>query len=373
MALSIIEVTNKKQLKDFVNFPFMLYKNDDNWIPPLKSDELNAIRLDNNIFRQFCDFNCWLAISEGEVVGRIMTIINKEYNNTHNSQQGRFSRIEFINDLKVSELLINTAIKWLRSKGCNQIVGPLGFTNFDNQGLLIEGFDFLPSIASVYHKHYYQEHFEKLNFNKDKDWIEFRLTIPNPVDPKIIRVKEIICKRKELSVISFKSNKDLLKYKTKIFNILNEAFNELYSFATLSPELIDYYAEKYFGFINPEFVKVITDKNDEVLGFIIGLPSMSKAMKKANGKLFPFGFYHLTNAQKKNDTMDILLTAVRPDQQGLGLPALLIAELQQTMIDYNIFEAETTGMLEDNHQAIQHWKHYENIQHKRRRSYVKNI
>ncbi|MFV0345157.1 MAG: N-acetyltransferase [Bacteroidales bacterium] len=373
MELSIVEVTNKKQLKDFVNFQFKLYKNDENWIPPLKSDELNALKLEDNILSKFCNFICWMAISKGKVVGRIMAIINKDFNKAHNCNQGRFSRIEFIDDFKVSELLLNTAIEWLREKGCNQIVGPLGFTNFDNQGLLIEGFEHLPSIASVYHKPYYQQHFEKLNFHKDIDWIEFRLTVPNPVDPKIVRVKEVICKRKGLNVLSFRSNKELLKYKTKIFGVLNEAFNELYSFASLSPELVDYYAEKYFGFINPEFVKVITDKDDDVLGFIIGLPSMSKAMKKANGKLFPFGFYHLTNAQKKNDTMDILLTAVRPDQQGLGLPALLIAELQQTMIDYNIFEAETTGMLEDNHQAIQHWKHYENIQHKRRRAYIKNI
>ncbi|MFV0484104.1 MAG: hypothetical protein ACK5MG_08435 [Bacteroidales bacterium] len=373
MELSIVEVKNKKQLKDFVNFPFKHYKGSDNWIPPLKSDEINAIKLDDNIFSTFCDFKCWLAVYGDNVVGRIMAIINKDYNKNHNSRQGRFSRIEFIDDFAVSELLVHTAIDWLREKGCNQVVGPLGFTNFDNQGLLIEGFDYLPSIVSVYHKPYYQQHFERLNFQKDTDWIEFRLTVPNPVDPKIIRVKEVICKRKGLTVLSFKANKDLLKYKAKIFGVLNDAFSELYSFATLSPELVDYYAEKYFGFINPEFVKVITDKDDEVLGFIIGLPSMSKAMKKANGKLFPFGFYHLTNAQKRNDTMDILLTAVRPDQQGLGLPALLIAELQQTMIDYNIFEAETTGMLEDNHQAIQHWKHYENIQHKRRRAYIKNI
>ena len=369
--VSIREVVSKNDYKQFVNFQFDLYKSNKFWIPPLKKDELNQLRKETNPAYDFCEAKFWTAWKDNKCVGRIGAIINHLYNEKIGQKMGRFSRLEFIDDPEVSKVLIESAENWLKDKGVELIHGPLGFTNFDNQGLLIEGFDYMPSIASVMHFPYYQKHIEDYGFEKENDWLEFRLTIEE-VPEKASRLAEIIKKRNNLEVIHFESSKQLREYIKEVFSLLNLAFAELPYVAAFPQKVIDFYAEKYIKVLKPKYVVVIK-KDDALVGFIVGLPSLSKAMKKANGSIFPFGFYHIMKALNNPVEMDLMLTGVDPHYQKMGLPAILINELQKSMIDNGVKFVETTGMFESNLKGATHWKNYEHVQHKRRRCYVKKL
>jgi len=370
--LEIREVKSEKDIKNFVNFQFDLYKNNKYWVPPIKSDEIKALKPETNPAFEFCDAKFWTAWKDGKCVGRIGAIINYDYNKKIGKKMGRFSRFEFIDDKEVSKTLLETAESWLKEQKMEAVHGPLGFTNFDNQGLLIEGFDYLPSIASVMHFPYYQKHIEDMGYGKEIDWVEFRLKMGKEIPAKATRLANIIKERNNLEVLKFKTKEELKTVMVNVFKLLNEAFAELPYVAPFSENLINYYADKYFKVINPEYVIVIK-KEGTIVAFIVGMPSLSKAMQKAKGKLFPFGFIHILNAMKNPEEMDLLLTGVHPDYQKLGLPAILINELQSVIMKHNIKYVETTGMFETNTKGITHWKSYDHIQHKRRRCFVKEF
>ncbi len=370
--VTIKEVFSPKDIKQFVDFQFELYKGHPFWVPPIKADEKKALSPKTNPAFEFCDAKFWLAYKEGKCVGRIGAIVNHSYNKKIGKKMGRFSRMEFVDDKEVSKQLYQTAEKWLKEQGMTAIHGPLGFTNFDNQGLLIEGFDYLPSIASVMHYPYYQKHIEALGYKKEIDWVEFRLKMWDEIPEKVTRLAKIIKDRNNLEVLRFKTKSDLKGVMRDVFGLLNKAFDELPYVAPFSQKLINYYADKYFKVLNPEFV-VVLKKEGKVVAFIVGMPSLSEGMQKANGKLFPFGFVHLLKSMKHPEVMDLLLTGVDPDYQKLGLPALLINELLGVINKHNIKFVETTGMFETNKKGITHWKSYEHIQHKRRRCFVKDL
>lgn len=369
--ISIKTVEKNSDYKQFVNFPFELYKNNKFWIPPLKKEEAKHLKPETNPAFEFCDGKFWLALENGKCVGRIGAIINHSYNTKIGRTMGRISRMEFVDNKEVSSLLFKTAEEWLKSKGVEAVHGPLGFTNFDNQGLLIEGFDYLPSVASVMHWPYYKEHFEAYGFEKENDWVEFRLKIEE-VPEKASRLADIIKKRNNLEVIHLQDEKELPQYSKSVFKLMEKAFDELPYVAPFPEHVVNFYAEKYFKILKARYVVVIK-KDGELVGFIVGLPSLSKAMKKANGKLFPFGFYHILRAMNHPQDMDLLLTGVDPHFQKMGLPAILISELQKSMIDNGVEYVETTGMFESNTKGATHWKNYDHIQHKRRRCFVKEI
>ncbi len=370
--LEIREVKTKKDIKDFVNFQFDLYKNHPYWVPPIKSDEVKAIDPKANPAFDFCDAKFWTAWKDGKCVGRIGAIVNHSYNEKIGKKMGRFSRMEFVDDTEVSKKLFEVAESWLKDQGMVGVHGPLGFTNFDNQGLLIEGFEYLPSIASVMHYPYYQKHIEDLGYGKEIDWIEFRLKMGEEIPEKATRLANIIKERNNLEVLRFKTKAELKKVMVDVFSLLNDAFAELPYVAPFSDKMIRYYADKYFKVMNPEYIVVIR-KEGKVVAFIVGMPSLSEAMQKAKGKLFPFGFIHILRAMKNPEVMDLLLTGVHPDYQKLGLPAILINELQSVIMKYHIKYVETTGMFETNTKGITHWKSYDHIQHKRRRCFVKEL
>lgn len=371
MSVLIKEVKTKSDIKQFVNFQFELYKNNKFWVPPIKAAERKSLMPDNPAF-DFCDARFFLAYKNDKCVGRIGAIINKSYNEKVKQKFGRINRIEFIDDYEVSETLINTAIEWFREQKMEYVHGPLGFTNLDTQGLLIEGFDYLPSIASVYHLPYYKDHFEKFGFEKENDWVEFRLTITEEPFNKAKRGAEIVKKRFGVQVINFTSRAELKPYGTKMFEILNDAFQFLPYVSPLNDKMIKLYSNKYFSILNPRFIKIVI-KDDNPIGFFVGLPSLSKAMQKAKGSLFPFGFIHVLKALKKPETIDMLLTGVLQDFQNAGIAVILISELQNEMIKAGITTLETTGIFETNQNVITNWKNYEHIQHRRRRCYVKKI
>jgi len=261
---------------------------------------------------------------------------------------------------------------WFREKGLESLHGPLGFNNLDNQGLLIEGFDYLPSIASVYHKPYYQKHFEDLGYSKENDWVEFRLTLGEHALAKGKRGAELVKKRYGFEVVKFASTEELKPYVQPVFQILNSAFQDLPYVTSFNSRMIDVIGKKYFKILNPKFVKIIKKEN-RVIAFIIGMPSLSEAMQKNHGKLFPFGFYHLLKALRNPTVIDLLLTGVDPEFQSTGAAVILFAEIQDEMMKQGITQMETTGMFESNQTAISNWKNFDYIQHKRRRCFVKNL
>ncbi len=284
---------------------------------------------------------------------------------------GRFTRVEFIDNKEVSALLFKTAEEWLKTKKMEAVHGPLGFTNLDNQGLLIEGFDYLPSQASVMHFPYYKEHIEALGYDKEEDWLEFRLTI-DAIPEKASRLANIIIKRNNLEVIHVNDKKQLRQYAHELFKLVGKSFEELPYVSPFTDKLIDFIIKKYVDVLQPKYVVFIL-KDKIMVGFIIGLPSLSKALQKANGKLFPFGVFHLNKALKHPEEMDLLLTGVDAHYQKMGLPAILINELQKTMIENGIKIVESTGMFESNLKGATHWKNYDHVQHKRRRCFVKEL
>ncbi len=370
MAVTIRVAETRSDQKAFVQLPFDLYKNNRYWVPPFRSDELDLLRPERNPYFHTCEAQFWLARKNGKVAGRIGAIIHPEYNAKSGENLARFTRLELTDDPEVAEALLQEAENWAKEKGMQGILGPLGFSNLDMQGLLIEGFEYLPSIASVYHHPYYQGYLEKAGYHKEADWVEFRLTIGDAAVEKANRGAQLIRKRYGIQTLHFKRSGELLKYADTIFGILNDSFTELPFVAPFNPELAEFYTRKYIRLLNPGFVKIVTIQ-DEPAGFIIGLPSLSKAMQQAKGKIFPLGIFPLLKARKGGDTMDQLLTGVKKQYHSTGAGVVLMAELQQTMLQKGMKYIETTGIFENNQSAIGNWKNYEHIQHKRRRCYRK--
>jgi len=374
MTIEIREVKGKNDIKQFIDFQYDLYKNDPMWVPMIKADEIAAITPEKNPAFNSCDARFWLAYKNGKPAGRIGAIINHRYNEERNEKLGRFTRFECIDDTDVAKELLDTATGWLKKNGMTMAMGPLGFNNLDQQGMLIEGHDYLPSIASAYHKKYYKRIFEELGWEKEIDWVEFRLTLGEKAQNKAMRGAELIKKRYGISVKHFNTTEELKPYSKTIFEIINESFDVLPFVSSFDAELIDFYAHKYLNFLNPKFVKM-TILDDKPIGFIIGMPSLSEAMQKARGKLFPFGFMHILKARKGKgvDTIDQLLTGVIKEYHSTGAAVVLQAELQNEMVNHGIKYIETTGIFETNDRAIKNWKNYEHIQHKRRRCYRKEL
>lgn len=371
MSILIREVLTTRDLKTFVKLPFKIYNGNKYWVPPVINDEVNALIKDKNPCFNINKGKFWLAYKGHECVGRIGGLINEKYNEKTGEKLGRFTRFECIDDPGVAKALFQTVENWAREQGMEGMHGPLGFTNLDLQGLLIEGFDHLPSVASVYHLPYYKSLVEAQGYQKEIDWVEFRITIKE-VPEKVARLNDVIKKRYGLEVVHFTSKKQLAPYGEKIFSLLNAAFSELPYVTEFDKELRQYYAKKYLAFLNPKYVKVIKSvKGQQMVAFIIGLPSLSEAMQKTKGRLFPFGFRQLLKAMKNPGVIDLLLTGIDPSMQGQGVPALLINELQQICNQEGIKYSETTGIFETNQKAIHHWKSYEHIQHKRRRCFRK--
>lgn len=372
MSIDIQEVITKEDRKAFVEFQFQLYESNGYWVPPIKNDEIQAINPQKNPAFQFCDAQFWVAKVEGQIVGRIGAIINHLYNDKVGASLGRINRIEFIDNKKIVDALFKTAIDWFKTKNIKKVHGPLGFTNLDTQGLLIEGFDYLPSIASVYHFSYYQEHFERLGFTKENDWVEFRLSLTEFPVNKAIRGANLVKNRFGFDVIKFKNKAEMQAYAKPIFEVLNNAFQDLPYVNHFNEDMIALYSKKYFKVLDPRFVRVVK-KEKEIVGFIVGIPSLSKAMQKTKGKLFPLGFLHLIKAMKNPREIDLLLTGVLQEHQNSGVAVILFAEIQQEMLQAGIKIMETTGIFETNINVIANWKNYEHVQHKRRRCFVKNI
>ncbi|MCK4448022.1 MAG: GNAT family N-acetyltransferase, partial [Candidatus Marinimicrobia bacterium] len=276
-------------------------------------------------------------------------------------------------DESVSKLLLDKVENWARENGMEAIQGPLGFTDLDYEGMLIEGFEELGTLATIYNYSYYPKHLEKYGYTKDIDWVEFEIKAPKEVPEKINRIANIALERSNLRVLKVKKSKDLLPYAKDMFNVLNVAYRDIFGFVPLTDKQVDLYVKQYFGFIRPEYISIVLDKNDRVAAFAITMPSLSKALQKSNGRLFPFGFIYILKAMKKNNLIDLYLIGVLPEYQGKGVNSILIKELAKIFISKKIAKTETNVELENNYKVQAQWKLFEKRQHKRRRCYIKYL
>ncbi|HEY4755893.1 MAG TPA: hypothetical protein VIH28_07570 [Ignavibacteriaceae bacterium] len=373
MQIELKEVVTKRDLKSFIKLPFHLYSNNKFWVPPLIQEEMKNFSKDKNPAFEFCESCYWIAYKENKMVGRIAGIINKRYNDKVGKNVARFGYVDFVDDEEVSFKLFQTVENWAISNGCISIHGPLGFTDMDPEGMLIEGFEELGTIATIYNFPYYPRHIEKYGFKKDIDWVEYELYPPKEIPAKVERIANAVRERYHLKKLDIKKSKQLLPYAHEIFRVLNSAYANIYGFVQLTDKQIDLYVKQYFGFIKPDYVPVIVNEKNEVVAFGITMPSLSKAFQKSKGKLLPFGFIHILRAMKKNERADLYLTGVRPDYQDKGVNAMLMYETNKVFKKHNILRVESNPEMETNAKVRAQWRFYEERQHKRRRCYIKEL
>ncbi|MCL1933584.1 MAG: hypothetical protein FWF53_07230 [Candidatus Azobacteroides sp.] len=375
MAIKIAEVTDKSSLKKFVAFNIQLYAGNPYHVPGLIEDELMTLRKDKNPAFDFCESVYFLAYKEDKIVGRIAGIINRKANERWNQQYARFGFVDFIDDEEVSAALFEAVEQWARGKGMNGIQGPLGFTDLDHEGLLIWGFDQLGTMATSYSFPYYKEHLEKLGYVKDQDWNEFQIQVPKETPEKYKRISEIVMKKYGLAIKKFKGTKDVWPYAHKIFELWNEAYRPLYGYSELSEKQINYYVKMYIPMLRLDLITLIVrESDDQVVGIGITLPSLSKALQKAKGHLFPFGWIHLLKAlYGKGKIVDLYIIGVSPEYQNKGVNALMFYDLVPIFNRYGFIYAESNPELELNQKVQSQWEYFDMKRHKIRRAYIKHL
>jgi len=374
MAVQIHEVKTKKELKQFIWFGINLYKDCKFAAPPLMMDDLLNLTKGSNPALDFCETAYYIAKKNGKIVGRIAAIINPVANETWKQKNARFGWVDFIDDEEVSKALFDAAIGWAKAKGMTSIHGPLGFTDFDHEGLLIEGFDRNGTLATIYNYPYYPVHIEKYGFVKDIDWNEYLITIPEVYPDKYYRVAKIVQEKYKLKAKKFKSRKEVVdNYALKIFDLLNTCYSHLYGFTKLNEKQIAFYIKLYFSFFRLDTISIVVDEKDEVVALGIAMPSFTKALQKAKGKLLPLGWFYMLRALQKNDLLDLYLMAVHPDYQNKGINSIVFADIMPNAAKNGYKFAESNPELETNSRMSSQWGSWQTENHKRRRVYIKKI
>lgn len=357
----------------FTEFPNKMYKKNLFYVPALSMDERNVFNEKTNPVFEYCEAKRWLAYHNGKIVGRIAGIINHKLNDAYKLKTARFTRLDMIDDLEVTKALIDVVTKWALDKGMNRLIGPIGFTDLDRQGLLVDGFDQLNMFITIYNHPYYMEHLEKLGFVKDVDWTEKQIMWPVEIPEKVKRGAEIARKRYGYELIKCKTKKDVFKYIYEAFDMYNVAFNELYGFFPITQKVMDYYIKQMIQLVQLNYLWFVLDKEQKVVGFTVIMPSLAEANKKNNGHLFPFGWIRILKALKKYDVIDLYFIAIDPKHQGHGIIAMIWEDGILEGIKHQVRYAETGPELELNDAIQNQWKNFEFIEHKRRRCYQKDI
>ena len=376
MAIIIKKVSSKKELKTFIRFNYELYRGNPYSVPDLYDDMLGTFSPKRNAAFEFCEADYFLAYRNGHVVGRVAAIINRRANETWNKKEVRFGWIDFIDDFEVSEALLDTVAQWGKERGMEAMVGPLGFTDMDAEGMLIEGFDQLSTMSTIYNFPYYPQHMEKLGFEKETDWVEFKLTVPDKLPEKFVRISEIILQKYKLKIKKLKRREIKEKnYGQKIFDLINEAYAPLYGYSKMTQGQINQYIKMYLPLIDMRMVSLVEDENGELVAVGISMPSLSEALQKAKGKMLPFGWYHLMKALffKKPQVLDLLLVGVKPEYQSKGVNALLFYDLVPVYQQMGFKYGESNPELEVNKKVQSQWNAFESVLHKRRRAYKKML
>ncbi len=376
VEIKLIEPTKSSLLK-FVKYPIdILYKNHSCYVPALVTDEVNTLLPSKNPAFEFCESIYYMAYRNDKPVGRIAGIINKVVNKRVNKQEARFGFIDFIDDAEVVDALMGAVTKWAKEKGMTHLTGPLSFTDMDQEGCLIEGFDELSTQATIYNYPYYGKHFERLGFVKDTDWVEFKVFVPDGIPEKMTRIAEIVRNRCKVHTLRVTNRKTLVaQYGDAIFKLINEAYDSLFGYSPLTKAQIQHYIKIYLPFLPLDHISLIVkDEDESLVGVGISIPSLSHALIKSRGRYMPFGWYHLLRAIKGNtNIVDLMLVAVKPEMQKMGVNSLLFNDLIPVFIKHGYEYAETNVELEDNKNVQQQWAYFNYVQHKRRRAFTKKI
>jgi len=374
MKITVKEILTRTELSKWVEFPNTLYKDNEFYVPFLKSDEMATFTKEKNPAYEFCETKLFAAYRDGRMIGRIAGLINHAYNKKWGKNAIRFTRFDFIDDYEVSQALFDKVIDWGKENGFTEIMGPIGFTDMDHEGMLIEGFEEFNLSITFYNHPYYIDHMERLGLKKDIDWFEYRINVPESLDPRFAKISNRICEKNNYSVVTYNNRKVLYNDASEAFKIIDVAFSKLYGTVPLTPEVIKHAIDGYVPVVNLDYVCSIKDKDGNIIGFGVLVPSIAKALKKSDGKMLPFGVFRLLRALNgKNDTLEMFFVAVKPEYQSLGLPAILINTLAPKIIENGVKYCETGPMLETNTAIHSMWRHFEKRQHRRRRCYIKDI
>ena len=371
--IKIKQVLNSSDLELFIKFPMELYKGNPYYVPPLINEEKSIWVKEENPALQYSEAAQFLAYKGENIVGRIAVMINHKEEKELGIRKVRFGWLDFINDIEVSKSLINTAIEYAKSKGISKIEGPMGFTNLDKAGMLTKGFDKLATMIGIYNFDYYPKHMEQLGLVKEKEWVEFEINFPDTLPDKVEKFSRLIAEKYELELVKFKAKKDILPLVDSMFKLLDDTYKNLSTYTPITEEQIKHYKEKYFKFIDKDYIVCIKDKSGSLISFAITMPSYSKALQKAKGKLFPFGWWHLLNAGKKNDRANFYLIGIHPQYQKRGVTAIIFKEIYETFKKKGVKFLETNPELEENASIQALWQDYNPINHKRRRTYSLEI
>ncbi len=375
MTINIKKVKNKKDLKAFIMTPFKIYKKDKKWIPPLLMDEYEVFNPDKNPAFENAKSILFIAYKDNKITGRIAGIISMIANEKYKTKNLRFGWFDTIYDPEVSKALFDAVENWGREEGMKTLSGPLGFTDLDPEGLMVEGFEEMPTVASNYNKKYYQDLIEKYGFKKEVDYIEFFAKIPemNEIPEKLLKISDRIKERSNLKIKVFKTKKELVKRGKELFTLLDEAFDEIYGSTPLTDKQITYYTNKYLPFVHKDLIKIIDNENDEMVGFMISMPSLTKGHKDANGRILPFGWFHLLKSLKTYNHLDFYLAGVKKKYRGIGVDLLMVIEIIKSAKKLGFKYCESNMELETNSKIHGLWKYFNPRQHKRRRIFKKAI
>ena len=367
--IKVKQVLNSSDLELFIKFPMELYKGNPYYVPPLINEEKSIWVKEENPALQYSEAAQFLAYKGENIVGRIAVMINHKEEKELGIRKVRFGWLDFIDDIEVSKSLINTAIEYAKSKGISKIEGPMGFTNLDKAGMLTKGFDKLATMIGIYNYDYYPKHMEQLGLVKEKEWVEFEINFPDTLPDKVEKFSNLIAEKYELELVKFKSKKDILPLVEPMFKLLDDTYKHLSTYTPITQEQIKHYKEKYFKFIDKDYIVCIKDKYGSLISFAITMPSYSKALQKAKGKLLPFGWWYLLNAGKKNDRANFYLIGIHPQYQKRGVTAIIFKEIYETFKKKGVKFLETNPELEENASIQALWQDYHPTNHKRRRTY----
>lgn len=371
--VEIRQVQTPSELRRFVELQFDLYRDSPYWVPPLVAEELKILRQDVNPAFAHCQVAYWLAYWQGRPAGRIAGIVNRRANELHGTRLARFGWLDFIDAPAISAALLATVERWACAQGMTALHGPLGFTDFDPEGMLIEGFEELGTAPDIYNYPYYPIHLQEHGYVKDADWFEYQMAVPKRVPEKADRLRAKVLKRYRLRVVPAAHRADLMPYVPGFFEVMDAAYRDVYGYVPLTSAQKDFYMARYFMHLMPDYVRVIVDEQDHVAAFVIGFPSLSRALQSVRGRLYPLGILTMLQALRRNPHVEIVLGAVRPDLQGKGLTAVLMDEITRACIRNRIVSVETSKQLESNFLVRAHWRYYDARRHKRRRCFRKEL
>ena len=376
MTLQIKKVTTRKELDVFVRFANKMYEGNKYYVPAMPMDEINTLDPTKNAAYEFSEAELYLAYKGNDVVGRVAAIINHKANEAWQVKQVRFGWIDFVDDISVSSALLDAVAEFGRSRGMTQIVGPLGFTDFDPEGMLVEGFDKISTMALIYNHPYYPEHMKKLGYVKETGWMEYRLTLPQTAPEQHARLSGLVQERYNLKLVK-KTRRQIMKenYGRKVFDLINQAYCKLYGFSLLSEKQIDQYVSTYLTFVDAKMLSFVENEDGELIAAGLSIPSLAGALQKSRGEIFPFGWWHLLKTMflKRPDTVELLLVGVRPDYQNRGVNSLIVNDLIDIYREMGFKYAETNACLETNVKIHAMWEPFEKEQHKRRWVFGKEL